>query len=55
MDMSAAAILGWSGRATVSKECGRELIEQRACRFCRVVCAILDKVLERDHCRKEAQ
>lgn len=50
MDMLLAAILGWDGRSTVSKECGRS-----ACRFCRLVCAVLHRVLERDHCAKEAQ
>lgn len=50
MDMLLAALLGWNGRATVSKECGRS-----TCRFCRVVCAILHRVLERYHCAKEAQ
>lgn len=50
MDMLLAALLGWNGRSTVSKECGKS-----SCRFCRVVCAVLNVILERDHCRKEAQ
>lgn len=55
MDMTAAAILGWNGRSTVSKECGRQLTSgQRPCRFCRIVCKLLDRFLERGHCQKEA-
>jgi hypothetical protein len=50
MDMLLAALLGWDGRSTVSKECGRS-----SCRFCRVICAVLNVILERDHCAKEAR
>ena len=53
MDMIAAAILGWDGRRTVSAECGREIVEQRPCRFCRILCRLLDKFLEPGHCHKE--
>lgn len=54
MDMLAAALLGWNGRATISKECGRELATSSPCRFCRIVCRVLDVVLEAGHCQKEA-
>ena len=50
MDMLLAALFGWDGRSTVSKECGRS-----DCRFCRVLCSILDFLIEKDHCKKEAQ
>lgn len=50
MDMLLAALLGWDGRSTVSRECGAS-----SCRFCRVLCAVLNVILERDHCAKEAQ
>lgn len=49
MDMLLAALFGWNGRSTVSKECGKS-----DCRFCRVLCRILNVILERDHCKKEA-
>lgn len=53
-DRAAAAFLGWDGDATISKECGRELAyAPKPCRFCRILCAILNVVLEPDHCRKE--
>lgn len=54
MDMILAAILGWDGRSTVSKECGRELASGAPCRFCRIVCRVLDRILEAGHCQKEA-
>ena len=49
MDMLLAALFGWNGRSTVSKECGKS-----DCRFCRVLCRVLHVILERDHCKKEA-
>ena len=49
MDALLAAMLGWDGRSTVSKECGRS-----DCRFCRALCAVLNVILERGHCAKEA-
>ena len=49
MDMLLAALFGWNGRSTVSKECGKS-----NCRFCRALCAVLDVILERGHCKKEA-
>ena len=49
MDMTLAALFGWDGRSTVSKECGKS-----DCRFCRVLCAVLHVILERNHCKKEA-
>ncbi len=50
MDALLAAMLGWDGRSTVSKECGRS-----SCRFCRWLCALLHLVLERNHCAKAAE
>lgn len=55
MDMLLAALLGWDGRSTVSKECGRAMAAGTPCRFCRVLCAVLNRILERDHCANEAQ
>lgn len=62
MDMLLAALLGWNGRATVSKECGAELAAGRPCRFCRAVCAVLSyklfgrfHLLEPEHCAREAR
>ena len=53
MNVLAAAQLGlvfdWTGRNTVSKECGRN----PTCRFCAVLCKILNWA-DRDHCAKEA-
>ncbi len=66
MDALLAAMLpfGWSGRKTVSNECGNELKQGNPCRFCSVLCAILSyeftifgrkfAVLEERHCEKEA-
>lgn len=45
MDRLAAAMLGWDGRSTISKECGGD-----DCRFCRVLCRVLNYVLQKDHC-----
>ena len=50
MDMLLAALMGWDGRSTVSKECGRS-----PCKLCRFLCAVLDRILEKDHCAKEAR
>jgi len=50
MDSLLAALLGWDGRSTVSKECGRS-----NCRFCLILCAVLDVVLKKGHCKEEAQ
>jgi hypothetical protein len=49
MDMLLAALFGWDGRSTVSKECGKS-----DCAFCRVLCWVLHYILERKHCEKEA-
>lgn len=53
MDMLLAAQLGWSGRSTVSKECGLELLDT-PCKFCKRLCAILNK-FHRNHCQEEAK
>jgi hypothetical protein len=47
-DKAAAAFLGWSGDRTVSSEC-----EKSDCRFCKILCVILNYVLEPDHCKKK--
>lgn len=49
-DRLLAAELGWDGRSTVSKECGKS----GDCRFCKAICKILDKILEKDHCKRES-
>lgn len=49
MDRVLAAVLGWSGRNTVSYECGRS-----SCVFCRVLCALLNK-LKPNHCVEAAE
>lgn len=48
-DKATAAFLGFTGSKTVSAECGAS-----DCRFCRALCWLLDKMLEEDHCHKEA-
>ncbi len=48
-DKHAAAFLGWSGRYTVSAECG-----SRDCRFCRWLCRLLD-VFQKGHCAGAAE
>ena len=53
-DCSAAAFLGWSGRDTISKECGRELATDDPCAFCDYLCAALDQVDE-GHCKREVK
>lgn len=50
MDRLLAAMLGWDGRATVSKECGSS-----NCKFCIYLCKVLNNILEKDHCLKEAR
>lgn len=53
-DMLLAAVLGWDGRSTVSKECGRQILAGTPCRFCRFVCGLTHRFLEKLHCEKEA-
>lgn len=48
-DKYAAAFLGWSGRYTISAECGA-----RDCRFCRWLCALLDRI-QKGHCAGAAE
>ena len=43
-DKLAAALLGWSGRYTVSAECGAS-----DCQFCRAVCLLLN-LIDKGHC-----
>lgn len=55
MNVLAAAQLGiifpsWSGRDTVSKECGRR---ETKCKFCKWLCKVLAWA-DKDHCAKEA-
>lgn len=51
MDKLGAAVLGWGGDYTISAECGAR---RKACRFCRVVCRILDLV-DPGHCPGAAE
>ena len=46
MDKLGAASLGWGGDFTISAECGSR---RARCRFCRVVCRVLDWV-QPGHC-----
>lgn len=48
-DKMAAALLGWSGRYTISAECGKS-----ECRFCKVVCKFLD-MIQPGHCEGAAK
>lgn len=48
MDKLGAALLGWSGRYTVSAECGAH-----PCRFCTLVCWLLDR-FQPGHCKGAA-
>lgn len=48
-DKLAAALLGWSGRYTVSAECGAS-----DCRFCRSVCWLLNWI-DKGHCEGAAK
>lgn len=48
-DRATAAFLGFSGTKTVSAECGAS-----DSRLCHALCWLLGKLLEEDHCRKEA-
>lgn len=49
LDRTGAALFGWNGNKTISWECGRS-----DCLFCKVICSILNVILEPDHCKKEA-
>ncbi len=49
MDKLGAAVMGWSGRYSVSAECGRS-----ECRLCRVLCWLLDLV-QPGHCKGAAE
>jgi uncharacterized protein (DUF697 family) len=53
MDCTLAAMFGYDGRSTVSKECGRKLIAGKPCTFCDVLCELLHRALEKAHCEKE--
>lgn len=48
MDRLGAALLGWSGRYTVSAECGAS-----KCAFCALICKVLDMV-QKGHCQGAA-
>lgn len=50
-DKTMAALLGWTGRYTVSAECGAG---KEPCRFCRWVCALLD-LIQPGHCAGAAK
>lgn len=49
MDCLLAAMLGFDGRSTVSKECGKS-----NCVLCKLLCKALHYTLEKEHCEKEA-
>lgn len=50
-DRTAAAVLGYTGENTVSKECGRS-----SCRACKLLCLVLGIWLAQpDHCKQEAR
>lgn len=55
MDMTLAAIFGWDGRKTVSKECGLELLSGNPSTFCKCTCKVLDHTLAHDHCIDEGK
>lgn len=48
----AATVLGFDGEETISRECGRRL---STCALCRRLCAVLSRVLDRQHCENEAK
>lgn len=59
MDRLLAAMLPFrfSGRSTVSKECGNQVKSNAPCAFCRVLCIALNWMLKTDgpsHCEAEA-
>ena len=49
LDKQAARLLGWSGRHTISAECGRPL--QRHC----VLCRVIRKWFGDQHCEQAAR
>lgn len=51
-DCAAAAFLGWDGRSTISKECGREILAGKPCTFCTFLCKTLHRVHD-NHCEQE--
>lgn len=53
MDKLAASVMGWTGRNTVSAECGVEEKEKRSCFFCKILCRYLN-VFDPNHCRDSA-
>jgi hypothetical protein len=44
VDRLGAAVLGWSGKITISEECAA-----KECGFCRFLCNVL-QVLDKEHC-----
>lgn len=46
-DKATATFFGFSGERTVSKEC-----EESECKWCKLLCYILNKTLEDNHCKK---
>lgn len=54
-DRILAAMFGWTGKRTVSAECGLQLGgPAKPCRFCRIVCRVLD-VFQPGHCINESR
>ena len=52
-DMICNAILGGDPRETISRRIGRAIERRVRCRFCYLLCYLLNKI-DRDHCRKAA-
>jgi hypothetical protein len=49
-DKAAAAFLGFNGDKTISQECG----DCPTCRYAKLLCPVLDKALQKDHCALSA-
>ena len=47
-DRLLAAMLGWGGKETVSREC-----KTSECKFCKIICKVLNKFLEPNNCEKQ--
>lgn len=60
LDTLLAAMIGYSGRKTISNECGDELKAGKPCLFCRWLCGFLSftifgyPIFEVEHCQKNA-
>lgn len=54
-DKVIAALFGYDGTKTLSKECGQAVERGTKCFFCKLLCNVLHYALERGHCKKEAK